>query len=294
MTGPRFAAGRSSRAHDRRKHRCARRSATSSRATSLAVAGRTDTGVHALGERGHRRRRGRPAAGAGGRGAERRASAGRGRPCAPRRRRPDFHARHSATAARYRYRIWRRATRSPFESPARSGCRARSTGTARRGGRDAPRRARLPRVHPDRRPSTRSSSGSSRTPAGTTAATASSSRSAPTLPAPHGAHAGRDDARAVTDPLAPLLEGRPRKSGPDRPAARALPRRRRLLAPRLEFVALSHEVVRAATSSGFRARFRAAGPEFVALSHLCRDYSKTCAFRSCSSTSTAPSSTPAR
>ncbi len=28
---------------------------------------------------------------------------------------PDFHARHSATARSYRYRIWRRETPSPFE-----------------------------------------------------------------------------------------------------------------------------------------------------------------------------------
>src|SRR6266540_3540729 len=60
---------------------------------NLAVAGRTDTGVHALGQvvtddvsviRAEE---------------------------APR----DFHARHSARGRTYRYRIWRRKTPSPFE-----------------------------------------------------------------------------------------------------------------------------------------------------------------------------------
>ena len=85
------------------------------RVGNLAVAGRTDTGVHALGNvvsvdvEG-----GPPAARAADalnavlsqdvavvESAE-----------AP----PGFHARHSATARRYRYRIWQRATRSPVEA----------------------------------------------------------------------------------------------------------------------------------------------------------------------------------
>ena len=42
---------------------------------------------------------------------------------------PDFHARHSAVARSYRYRIWRRPTPSPFEQTAATGTRTRSTTT---------------------------------------------------------------------------------------------------------------------------------------------------------------------
>jgi tRNA pseudouridine38-40 synthase len=80
----------------------------------LAVAGRTDTGVHALGqvasvevEGGAPPERAAAALNAalpddvGITGAEQAA--------------PDFHARHSARARSYRYRVYRRRERSPFE-----------------------------------------------------------------------------------------------------------------------------------------------------------------------------------
>jgi tRNA pseudouridine38-40 synthase len=81
---------------------------------NLAVAGRTDTGVHALGnvvsvDVG------------GGPPAERAAEAlntalpGDVSVIAAERAAPDFHARHSASARSYRYRIWRRRVPSPFE-----------------------------------------------------------------------------------------------------------------------------------------------------------------------------------
>ena len=82
--------------------------------SSLAVAGRTDTGVHALGQVVSLDVDGGPPAerAAGALNAEladdlavRKAEEAA----------PDFHARHSARARTYRYRIWRRRTPSPFE-----------------------------------------------------------------------------------------------------------------------------------------------------------------------------------
>jgi tRNA pseudouridine38-40 synthase len=83
--------------------------------SSLAVAGRTDTGVHALGQvasvdvDG-----GAPAA---------RAAAALNTELpddvavtAADEASPDFHARHSALARSYRYRVYRRSERSPFEA----------------------------------------------------------------------------------------------------------------------------------------------------------------------------------
>jgi tRNA pseudouridine38-40 synthase len=80
----------------------------------LAVAGRTDTGVHALGQVASVEVEGGPPVDRAAKalntalpddvsviGAEEAA--------------PDFHARHSAMARSYRYRIWRRSTPSPFE-----------------------------------------------------------------------------------------------------------------------------------------------------------------------------------
>ena len=82
--------------------------------SSLAVAGRTDTGVHALGQVVSVEVDGGPAAEHAAvalntalpddvsvRAAEEAA--------------PDFHARHSARARSYRYRVFRRRTPSPFE-----------------------------------------------------------------------------------------------------------------------------------------------------------------------------------
>ena len=81
---------------------------------SLAVAGRTDTGVHALGQVASVEVEGGPPVD---RGAEALnavlpddVSVIAAEP-AP----PDFHARHSARARSYRYRIHRRRTPSPFE-----------------------------------------------------------------------------------------------------------------------------------------------------------------------------------
>lgn len=83
--------------------------------SSLAVAGRTDTGVHALGQVAS-------VDVEGGAPTERAAAALNaelpddvaviGAEEAP----ADFHARHSALARSYRYRIYRRAERSPFEA----------------------------------------------------------------------------------------------------------------------------------------------------------------------------------
>ena len=80
----------------------------------LAVAGRTDTGVHALGNVVSVEVEGGPPV-------ERAAEAlNTALPddvsvLAAEAAAPDFHARHSARSRSYRYRIWRRRTPSPFE-----------------------------------------------------------------------------------------------------------------------------------------------------------------------------------
>jgi tRNA pseudouridine38-40 synthase len=82
--------------------------------SSLAVAGRTDTGVHALGQAVSVEVEGGPPP-------ERAAPALNAElpddvaVVAAVQAAPDFHARHSARARSYRYRIFRRATPSPFE-----------------------------------------------------------------------------------------------------------------------------------------------------------------------------------
>ena len=82
--------------------------------SSLAVAGRTDTGVHALGQVASVEVE-------GGAPPERAAAAlNAALPedvavLAVERAAPDFHARHSARARSYRYRIFRRTAPSPFE-----------------------------------------------------------------------------------------------------------------------------------------------------------------------------------
>jgi tRNA pseudouridine38-40 synthase len=81
---------------------------------SLAVAGRTDAGVHAHGQVASVEVEGGPRS-------ERVAEAlntvlpGDVAVVAAEEAAPDFHARHSARARSYRYRIWRRRTPSPFE-----------------------------------------------------------------------------------------------------------------------------------------------------------------------------------
>jgi tRNA pseudouridine38-40 synthase len=83
--------------------------------SNLSVAGRTDTGVHALGQVAGVEAEGGPPP-------ERAAEAlnaelpddlavTRVEPAAP-----DFHARHAAQARSYRYRVYRRRTPSPFEA----------------------------------------------------------------------------------------------------------------------------------------------------------------------------------
>jgi tRNA pseudouridine38-40 synthase len=80
----------------------------------LAVAGRTDTGVHAVGQVASVDVEGGPPV-------DRAAKAlNTALPddvsvIAAEEAAPDFHARHSAVARSYRYRIWRRPTPSPFE-----------------------------------------------------------------------------------------------------------------------------------------------------------------------------------
>jgi tRNA pseudouridine38-40 synthase len=87
---------------------------TFERAEGLAVAGRTDAGVHALGNVVSLDADGGPPA-------ERAAEAlNTHLPddvaiTTAEEATPDFHARHSARARSYRYRIWRRRTPSPFE-----------------------------------------------------------------------------------------------------------------------------------------------------------------------------------
>jgi tRNA pseudouridine38-40 synthase len=83
--------------------------------SELAVAGRTDTGVHALGQVAS-------VEVDGGAPPERAAAAlNAALPddvavIAAEQAAPDFHARHSARARSYRYRVYRRRERSPFES----------------------------------------------------------------------------------------------------------------------------------------------------------------------------------
>ena len=83
--------------------------------SSLAVAGRTDTGVHALGQVATLRVAGGPPAA--------RAPVALNAHLPPdvavvaaQEAPPDFHARHSARSRTYRYRLFTRATPSPFEA----------------------------------------------------------------------------------------------------------------------------------------------------------------------------------
>jgi tRNA pseudouridine38-40 synthase len=80
----------------------------------LVVAGRTDTGVHALGQVASLDVEGGPPV------AQAAKALNTALPddvavSAAEEAAPDFHARHSARSRSYRYRIWRRETPSPFE-----------------------------------------------------------------------------------------------------------------------------------------------------------------------------------
>jgi tRNA pseudouridine38-40 synthase len=81
---------------------------------NLSVAGRTDTGVHALGQVVSADVEGGPPIEHAAR-ALNTALPHEVAVIAAEETEPDFHARHSATARSYRYRIWRRETPSPFE-----------------------------------------------------------------------------------------------------------------------------------------------------------------------------------
>ena len=148
--------GGAARVADRRRHAARGARALSTRGfENLAVAGRTDAGVHALGSGGERRRRGRAAVCERRGGAELDAS---GRPVGHRRRRggggfpcPPFRASTHLPlpdlAPAYAV-----AVRATAELVAASAGRR---GAARRFGRSAPRRARLPGVHADGDPARR-------------------------------------------------------------------------------------------------------------------------------------------
>lgn len=81
---------------------------------NLSVAGRTDTGVHALGQVASVDVEGGPPVDHAAK-ALNTALPDDVSVIAAEEADPDFHARHSATARSYRYRIWRRETPSPFE-----------------------------------------------------------------------------------------------------------------------------------------------------------------------------------
>jgi tRNA pseudouridine38-40 synthase len=81
---------------------------------NLVVAGRTDTGVHALGQVASVDVEGGPPAGQAPQ-ALNTALPDDVAVTAAEQVAPGFHARHSARARSYRYRIWRRETQSPFE-----------------------------------------------------------------------------------------------------------------------------------------------------------------------------------
>src|SRR5437588_11900506 len=89
----------------------------------LAVAGRTDTGVHAIANVVSVETEGGPPVARAAQ-ALNAALPDDGAGVAAEEAAPDFHARHSARSRSYRYRIWRRREPSPFEQK-RSWCSPR-------------------------------------------------------------------------------------------------------------------------------------------------------------------------
>ena len=158
------------------------------------------------------RGRRRPAARARGRGAERRAAGGRRRRRAPRRRRPASTRASRRARARTATGSGAGASARRSRCAARSGTRGRSTssGSTRRAALLA-RRARLPRVHADRdaaRVFVRVVEDARWHERGDALELRDHGR---LVPAPHGAHARRHDARARARRASPtLLAGAPR------------------------------------------------------------------------------------
>ncbi len=230
----------------------------------LAVAGRTDAGVHALGQVSSFDADGGPPP-------ERSAAAlntvlpddvaAIGSEEAP----PGFSARFSASGRSYRYRVWRRAASTRRSSERRSWWQPRAVDEEALEAAAAAlldRRARLPRLHADGDPARHLRPLRPRGAPGSATATPRLRDHRRQLPAPHGAHARRDDARAAIPTRSQvLLAGRP---------ARPPARRRR---------------PGASTWSVSSTRTRAE-PSWIR--------SARCASRSSSSISTAPSSTPGR
>ena len=114
-TGRGSAAGLRSRACGPSRASSARRSSwVYGRYENLAVAGRTDTGVHALGQVASVDVEGGPPIESAAK-ALNTALPDDVSVIAAEEAAPDFHARHSARARSYRYRIWRARAPSPFE-----------------------------------------------------------------------------------------------------------------------------------------------------------------------------------
>ncbi len=187
----------------------------------LAVAGRTDTGVHALGQVASVDVQGGPPV-------ERAAVAlNTALPddvsvITTEEAAPDFHARHSARARSYRYRIWRRSIPSPFEQhrswwfPHELDYEALADVRG-----PADRRARLPGVHAD------GDAAQGLPPYGALSGVVRPGRRARAgahgerVPAPHGADPRRNDARTAPQSWSDSCAARPgtRPAPPLRPRA---------------------------------------------------------------------------
>ena len=231
-TVPTFRAGRRSRGSARSRGRSARRSARSTRGyDDLAVAGRTDAGVHALGQVASVEVEGGPPAANAAEALNTVLPDDLAVIAAETEAAGDFDARRSARSRTYRYRIWRRRTPSPFEQrrswwmprPVRGAELADSadllvgehdfrafTPTETQHvvfqARGAGRRLAPPRRRARARDHRRQ------------------------LPPAHGADAGRDDGRAGPEEIAQAARGPPPVGGRlDRAALGAVPRLGRVL-----------------------------------------------------------------